>query len=63
MRKVHNLNNNLVYFGLNRGGGKILTIDNDVYGDDLYLNPAKIILTNANHENSQTKKHPDLLRF
>lgn len=63
MRKVHNLKTHIVYAGISNGGGKILTIENDVYGNDIFVNPAKVILSNAYHGNSIIKKHPNLRRF
>lgn len=63
MRKIHNLKTHIVYAGISKGGGKILAIDNDVYGNDIFVNPAKVILSNAYHGNSIIKKHPNLKRF
>lgn len=57
MRKLQNFKSHIVYAGLSKGGGKILTIDSEVYGNDIYVHPGKIILSNVNHANSIVKKH------
>ena len=31
--------------------------------EKIYVNPGKIILSNVNHQNSVSKKHPNLLKF
>lgn len=63
MRKIHNLKTQIVYAGLSKAGGKILAIDSDVYGNEIFINPARVILSNAYHGNSIIKKHPHLRRF
>lgn len=63
MRKIHNIKSHIVYVGISKGGGKILSVDSEVYGDDIFVNPGKIILSNVNHGNSQVKKHQSLKRF
>jgi hypothetical protein len=63
MRKVHNSKSHLVYFGLSRGGGKLLSIENELYGDDIYVNPGRVIMSNVNHANSKVRKHPTLRKF
>jgi len=57
MRKLHNTKSHIVYAGISKGGGKILTINSDVYGNDIFINPARVILTNVYHGNSTVKKH------
>lgn len=63
MRKIHNSKSHLTYLGISKGGGKLLTLDNDIYGDDIYVNPARVILANVNHENSTSKRHLNLVKF
>ena len=63
MRKIHNIKSHLCYFGLSKAGGKLLTIDNDIYGDDICVHPGKIILSNADYLNCKIKNHPNLTNF
>lgn len=60
MRKIHNTKPYIWYFGVSKAGGKLLTIDNDIYGDDICVHPGKIILSNVNSDDCSLKKHPDL---
>ena len=60
LRKVHNEKSHIVYFGISKAGGKILCIDNDIYGNDMCVKPSRVILSNVNHENSSIVKHVDL---
>jgi hypothetical protein len=60
LRKIHNDKSHIAYFGISRSGGKVLCIDNDIYGDDICVLPARIILSNVNHENSSIVKHNEL---
>jgi len=63
MRKIHNIRPNICYFAVSKSGGKLLTIDNDIYSDDIYVNPARVILTNVNHSNSIIKRHSNLVKY
>jgi hypothetical protein len=49
MRKVHNTKDHICYIGLSNGGGKLLTIDSDLYENDMFVNPKRIILANVNN--------------
>ncbi len=63
MRKLHNTKSNICYAGITKGGGKFFSIDNDVYGEDIFVNPARVVLSNVYYGNSTTKKHPNHSRY
>ncbi len=63
MRKIHNFSDQICYFGIVRDGGKLLVLYNHIYGDDIYVNPRKIILSNVNHQNSKTTVHPKTSKY
>lgn len=63
MRKIHNGEDHIVYLGVVLEGGKILVIDNNVYGNDMYFKKNNLIMSTASHENGLIKCHPQLKGF
>ena len=68
LRKLHNTSKHINYFGITKStnekpGGKFLIIDSEVYGNDMYIHPKKIVISNVSHDNSQISRHPNIKTY